>query len=1140
VIPCPNCGQDNPEGFRFCGFCATPLHALSPPRIDERRVVTVLFCDLVGFTARSDRADPEDVKATLRPYHERLKREIEAFGGTLDKFIGDGVLGVFGAPTAHEDDPERAVRAAIAIQDALREMNEARPGLNLAARAGIATGEAVVAFGAGPQIGESVTGDIVNTASRIQSVAPVGGILVGDRTYVATKDRIEYEELEPVTVKGKADPLDVWRVTGARAGAAELDRRHMTDFVGRGAERALLKDAFLRTVQERSARLVTIIGLPGVGKSRLVEEAQSDLRALAGTLTWRQGRCLPYGEGITFWAIAEVVKAQAGILESDLADARDAKLTAALAELGTSPSEAAWLHGRLAPLVGLEASLQAVDREESFAAWRRFLDAVAGSAPLVLAIDDLHWADPAALAFIEGLVGRPSGGPILIIGTARPELLDRNPEWCSDESSSMRVALSPLSDEETAQLVSRLLDLAGLPPETRAQIVERTGGNPLYAEEFARMMVDRGLLAADLSTMALPDSIQALIAARLDTLTPERKGIQQDASVIGKVFWSGAVAALGEADEQAVRGELDVLAEREFVRPQAPSTIAGQLEYAFRHGLIRDVAYAQIPRASRADKHRAAAGWIEAAAPGRVAELAEILVHHTTTSLELFRAAGHTSGMEELEADARRYLRLAGSRAMALDVARAETYLRRALDLTPEGSPDLPAIRAGLGEAAFQGGRHDEATVLFESAVEGFRSLGRTKEMADAMIRLSVMVEYGGDPARGRSILSDAIRLLEGLPPGEELARALAESAGTLMVAGLYTESVDQADRAIELARTVGEAEAEARAHNFRGYCRVVLGDLDALAELRESVDTARALGLGRATAVSYSNLGAALLFVEGPQASLACGREGVAFADARGLVEMAAFLRNGILTTLVSLGKWDEALRLGAFVAEGARKSGAEYEEVFAEADRVQVLVRRGEPGAAQIAESLLERARPMEDPPLLAGVMTIAALARQANGDQAGAMALVDQVIETTQEDGAVTRAADVCDLVRLALGAGRNDLVARAMHGVEDLVLPRHRHAVLAARAEIAEAEGKLEAAAELFDQAAARWEEFGQVLDRGYALFGAGRCMARLGMTDDARGRFLAARELFDRLVAAPLSAEVDTWLEGGPAPGTIAT
>jgi class 3 adenylate cyclase/tetratricopeptide (TPR) repeat protein len=1139
VIPCPNCGQDNPEGFRFCGFCATPLQAQPPPRIDERRVVTVLFCDLVGFTARSDRADPEDVKATLRPYHARLKQEIEAFGGTLDKFIGDGVLGVFGAPTAHEDDPERAVRAAIAIQDALREMNEARPGLNLAARAGIATGEAVVAFGAGPQIGESVTGDIVNTASRIQSVAPVGGILVGDRTYLATKDRIDYEELEPVTVKGKADPLDVWRVMGARADAAVLDRRHTTDFVGREAERALLRDAFLRTVREGSVRLVTVVGLPGVGKSRLVEEAQGDLRALAGTLTWRQGRCLPYGEGITFWAIAEIVKAQARILESDSAEGRTAKLTAALEELGTSPSEAAWLHSRLAPLVGLEAGSQAVDREESFAAWRRFLEAVAVSAPLVLAIDDLHWADPAALAFLEGLVGRASG-PILVIGTARPELLDRHPEWCSDQSSSTRIALSPLSDEETAQLVSRLLDLAGLPPETRAQIVERAGGNPLYAEELARMMIDRGLLAADLSTMALPDSIQALIAARLDTLTPERKGVQQDASVIGKVFWSGAVAALGDRSETSVRHDLGVLVEREFVRAQEPSTMAGQSEYSFWHGLIRDVAYGQIPRAARAHKHRAAAGWIEAAAPDRIADLAEILAHHATTSLELFHAAGQTSGMEELEADARRYLRLAGSRAMALDVARAETYLRHALELTPDGSPDLPAIRARLGEAAFQGGRHAEAAGLFESAVAGFGALGQTKEMADAMIRLSVIVEYGGDPARGRSILTEAIHMLEGLPPGQELARALAESAGTLMVAGLYTESVAQADRAIDLARRVGEAEAEARAHNFRGYCQVVLGDLDALAELRESVDTARALGLGRATAVSYSNLGAALLFVEGPQASLACGREGVAFADARGLVEMAAFLRNGILTTLVSLGKWDEALRLGAFVAEGARKSGAEYEEVFAEADRVQVLVRRGEPGAAHIAETLLERARPMEDPPLLAGVMTIAALARQAHGDEAGAMALVEQVIETTQDDGTVTRAADVCDLVRLALGAGRTDLVARAIEGIDRLVLPRHRHAALAAKAEIAEAEGRLEAAAELFDAAAARWEEFGQVLDRGYALFGAGRCMARLGMADDARSRLLAAREIFARLGAAPLSADIEAWLEGDPAPGTIAT
>src|SRR5439155_11933848 len=319
-------------GFQFCGYCGASLAAGAGPAVEERKVVTVLFCDLVGFTARSDRADPEDVKATLRPFHVRLKREIEAFGGTLDKFIGDAALGVFGSPVAHEDDPERAVRAALAIQEAMADLSAADPRLRLTVRQGINTGEAVVAPGTGPQIGEAVTGDVVNTASRLQSVAPPGGIVVGEATYRATKDAVVYEPLEAVTVKGKAEPLRLWRAAARRRFAAGLTRTHGAPLVGREAEVTALREAFARAGRDASVQLATVVGEPGVGKSRLVAELARHVEALSDRVTWRLGRCLPYGEGITFWALGEIVKGQAGILESDSPEEAVAKLDATIPE----------------------------------------------------------------------------------------------------------------------------------------------------------------------------------------------------------------------------------------------------------------------------------------------------------------------------------------------------------------------------------------------------------------------------------------------------------------------------------------------------------------------------------------------------------------------------------------------------------------------------------------------------------------------------------------------------------------------------------------------------------------------------------------------------------------------------------------
>jgi class 3 adenylate cyclase len=427
VLICSSCGKENPDGFAFCGYCSAPLAEEPPAGVEERKIVSVLFCDLVGFTAASEQQDPEDVRARIRPYHARMREEIERYGATVEKFVGDAVMAVCGAPVAHEDDAERAVRAGLRILEAIAELNEADPELDLQVRVGINTGEAVVAIGARPEHGEGiVTGDVVNTAARIQGAAPVNGVAVSEQTYRATSRVFVYEQLAQVTVKGKAEPLSLWRAKSARSRfGSDVRDRFKTPFVGRELEKPLLIGTFERAAQQRSVQLVTVVGEPGVGKTRLIAELSAYTDAKPEIIRWRQGRCLPYGEGITFWALGEIVKAEAGILESDSAEAAASKLETAVP---LDEPERQWLLQRLAPLVGVEAASPA-ERQELFTAWRRFLEGLAAGRATVLVFDDLHWADEALLDFLEHLAEWSQGVPLLVLCAARPELYERRPGW---------------------------------------------------------------------------------------------------------------------------------------------------------------------------------------------------------------------------------------------------------------------------------------------------------------------------------------------------------------------------------------------------------------------------------------------------------------------------------------------------------------------------------------------------------------------------------------------------------------------------------------------------------------------------------------------------------------------------------------
>ncbi len=644
---CGGCGQVNPGIARFCLACGAALERPAGAAGEERKTVTVLFCDLVGFTAASDQADPEDVRARIRPYHARLRREVEGFGGTVEKFIGDAVMAVFGAPTAHEDDPERAVRAGLRILEAIADLNEADPGLGLAVRVGVETGEAVIALGAAPELGEGlVTGDVVNTASRLQGAAPVGGVLAGPGTYAATRDVFEYQALEPVALKGKAEPVPVFHAVAPRARlGTDVTRSLATPMVGRQIDLGMLTGAFQKAVQESTVQLVVVAGEPGVGKSRLVAELGSFVDGWPELVRWRQGRCLPYGEGITFWALGEIVKAEAGILESDPPEVAAAKIDAVIPE---DAAEGPWLRARLRPLAGLAAP--EASREENFAAWRAFVELLAEDRPSVLVVEDLHWADAALLEFLEHLADHLEGVPLLLVGTARPELSDRAPGWASSARNLARVNLAPLASAETAQLISNLLGSAVLPAEVQQAILDRAGGNPLYAEQFVRLLQDQQILTRagagwrlePGAEIPVPPGVHGLIAARLDTLPAERKRLLHDAAVVGKVFWAGAVAEMSGHDESEVRAVLHELARTDLVRPARRSSMAGQAEYAFTHALIREVCYGQIPRAGRAQRHQRAAAWIEAMAGDRAADHAEILAAHYTTALDLAQAANDT------------------------------------------------------------------------------------------------------------------------------------------------------------------------------------------------------------------------------------------------------------------------------------------------------------------------------------------------------------------------------------------------------------------------------------------------------------------------------------------------------------------
>lgn len=1130
MVTCATCGAESPEGFKFCPGCGAALTIPSMALPEERKVVTALFCDLVGFTATAEAADPEDVDRMLSTYFAMARTQIEAHGGVVEKFIGDAVLGVFGVPAAHEDDPERAVRAALRIADEAERL-PALDGTPLRLRVGINTGAALVRLGVVPGSGERfLAGDAINTASRIQAVAPEMGVAVGLATYEATKPVFVYTELPPATLKGKAEPVRVFHAEAPRARLeVDLTRTHGSPYVGREIDLGLLKGLFDKSVSASSVQLVTVVGEPGIGKSRIVAELLAHAQAKVPALTWRHGRCLPYGDGVTFWALGEIVKAHAGILETDDPTTATTKIDDAV----PAGPDRDWLRQRLRPLVGVDASSSA-EREELFAAWRTFLEQVAEQSPTVLVFEDIHWADDAMLAFLEHLADRAEGVPLLVVATARPELFERHATFAAGLPNVNRVNLSPLSDGETGQLVNGLLG-AVVPPELQAPILERAEGNPLYAEEFVRLLQDGDLIVETAGVVKLrpgaevplPDSIGALIAARLDTLPAERKAMLADAAVVGKIFWAGAVAAMGERTLGDVTKTLHELGRKELVRPARHSSMAGEAEYAFWHVLTRDVAYAQLPRASRANRHVAAATWLEAKAGERVEDIAEVLAHHYATALELDWVSGKAETAAALEPNALRFLTLAGEKAMNLDVATAVVTFERALALTPSGHRARPGLLIRFAEAARGVGRLTDGVVAADEAVASFRAWGDLAEAADAMGVLDGCLFDLADPRR-LNVSAERLALAESLPPTPAVVRALIGAASSETFAGRVDVGLRLVERAIELGEALG-LERTARALGMRGLARCGAWDAGGLEDMREAIELATETGRTNDAAMLQNNLGACLLPFEGPLSMLRVLRAGIGLARTRGFASVADSFTATTVLGLLNVGEFDEALTL----IDGleARLTNNLQWLMLAEVRsyRAWMLTIRGLAGTVAGSLDWIEATiRGAGTPEYAVAGLGAPALARASLGQDKAAIALLAELAADPATRAQIEYATFLPGLVRTALGIGDEPLALRLVEGVQ----PRYayaEHALVMVGAAISETQGHLADASMGYADAAERWERFGVVPEQAQALLGQGRSLVRLGRPVEALQPLREARRIFERLGAAPAVVETDALL-----------
>jgi class 3 adenylate cyclase/tetratricopeptide (TPR) repeat protein len=902
------------------------------PAVVERKLVTMLVCEVDKPAGDSNEPHSMHYRRSLTDPLARIRVEIAHHGGLTVRAVGNTVVAVFGVPRTREDDAERAVRTAVAIREALAGQSgpDREPAL-VWLRIAVATGEALINLselrtGTGP----GVTGDPVLMASAVNEAAPPGSIVATAATTEATERAISYAPPHLLPTSWSQEPIVVWDVLALRPYSRHAPAHPLgAALVGRQGELEVLMDHYAQVCADGRPQLLVLIGPAGIGKSRLV--AEFGRRVTAGPIPprWRAGRSHPYGPEGTSSALSEVVKAEAGILDTDPTVEAERKLAKAVSEVLQDPGTARWVTAQLNAFIGAgpdtsagaeaDVPAQLGDRsrqEKVFGAWRRFVQALASRGPLVLALEDLHWANDALLDLLASLIDttfaqqtdRSGSIPILIVATARSDLLVRRPAWATSRPERTMLTLGPLPDADMASLLQALLVSHGLPATVNPELIEGVGGNPLFAEEYARMLRDRTLARPGSLRAALPipSTVQRLIASRVDALPAGEKAVLQDAAVLGRTSWSSAIAAIGDHDKTDLEARLQALERKEFLHRVFRSRVASEVEVEFRHGVVCDLVYSQLPRLVRAERHRRAAGWIQQLAPGRLADRAELLAHHYGQALALARGAARADA--ELVERTAVSLSVAGDHAMSLGTYTAAAwYYSEALRLWPAQSLqrlDLE-FRAGLARC-YGEGRGEE---LLTGARDGLLAVGDRQRAAEAEMLLGQLAYFHGRSDRANH-MDRAIALVADIPPSRSKALVLAGRALHLMVADQHAEAFGAAQDTLAMAQALGLRDVQARMLTVIGAAKIQDGDVGGIADLEHAITIGEDVGSPYLIA-AQGNLAYAFAILGDLGSSFRLNDAARQSAERFGL---PIFLRwMGLETTAEQYwtGQWDEALHV-------------------------------------------------------------------------------------------------------------------------------------------------------------------------------------------------------------------------------------
>ena len=1137
ALACAACGTANAPDAKFCGECGARLtgEPAAPDREPalphatpeaERRLVSVLFADLVGFTTLSETRDAEEVRELLSRYFDNARQVIGRYGGTVEKFIGDAVMAVWGAPVTMEDDAERAVRAALELVEVVAALGLEVNASGLSLRAGVVTGEAAVTVGA---VGQGmVAGDLVNTASRVQAVADPGTVLVGDATRRMTEASIAYEDAGSHELKGKAEPLLLSRPVRVIAGRRGEGRFTGLEapFIGREAELRLVKELFHATADEGRARVVSVIGVAGIGKSRLAWEFDKYTDGLIEEIWWQKGRCLPYGEGVAYWALAEMVRMRAGIAEDEAPAVALDKLRATIELQVRDPDEQAWIEPRLAHLLGL-AERTAPDQQDLFSAWRLFFERMAEQSPAVLLFEDLHWADAALLDFIEYLLDWSRNFPLFILTLARPELLERRPTWGAGKRNFHSLVLEPLPDEARDELLMGLVP--GLPEELWQEIRDRAEGVPLYAVETVRMLLDRGTLVREggryrlsgaVDALEVPETLHALIAARLDGLDPAERQLLEDASVLGRTFTTRALAAVAGRSESELEPLLASLLRKEILSIQADPRSPERGQYGFLHALVQKVAYDTLARKERKRRHLAAAAYLEASMDPD--EIAEVIASHY---LEAYRAAPGVPDAAAIKAQACERLARAGERAASLAATgEAERYFTTAAELADE-----PLDQAGLyeraGITARAGAARDRAASHLEQSIGLFEAAGRTHDAARVSSRLAETMWDQRHAAEAVQLMERSFAVLSKDTPDADLAM-LAEQLGRIQhFVGEHELAGERIEFALEIAEGLRLTEVVAQALNTKA---IVLGGQrpqEATALLEHALVVALEGDHAPVAFRTYFNLAHVCMQGDRLDAALAYLRDGFALARRRGDKYWAWNLLGQMGMPLVLLGEWDEALARADEMPRDAVEAGLAYPAMLGPLARVHTA--RGELRAVDWLFEALAEMESSEDVQDRAIYGLARAIVLRADHRYAEALPYAE-VGRDARQIGDILAATEAhVEAVESALGmndletAGRLIDEADRLPPVEhtlymDAHLARLKALLAVRRGEPAAIDGLGSGAVALFRELKMPHWLAVALVERAEWLSGEGR-------RDEAAGHVQEARELFEPLKAAP-------WLE----------